>query len=495
MQTINQLPAEILLKVFSYLKYSQKLTVATTCKKWETLIFNGNLFEDFKIEGKHGFQCLTKYFEHNKLHRSQVHRLGITSKSYSTIEPTDILPIPEQFPNLVELAWDHTESEFKANEIDECEKIVNEQNAYHWKHITKFTEINQSSLSIAILKNGGFCNLVELDVDFLWSRDPVLLLRPNCKLFIQHLSNAPQLKRLTLHHGAITLLDLNELHSHTKQLEVLCFNYMVVKDFASEQNLFVSSTASGLIEFRISGCSEETNKTVLTYIAGKYPNLKALKIHSPKNELHHVEDLLVKIVSDSPHLETYDVNIHPITQNIIQAMDASSAKLKAIQIKLERDEDALMQIKNLTASNQKNFVETMKIVFHRLDYEDAIGIAEYFNYLEELPKLKHLELKGVRDCFYHLPKFPITGLLRKLKNLESLILEDWIISFASVDSLLRLVSGPRDKFETKLKSLILNDVDCKNMKKEEFLSFISKTCPKISQFRITELSNNYDEED
>ncbi|CEP15316.1 hypothetical protein [Parasitella parasitica] len=513
MQTINRLPPEILLKVFSYLTFSEKLNVAITCKKWETLVLNGNLFEDFKVEGEQSFQYLTKYFEHNKLHRSQVRRLGIVSPSYQAIEAIEIIPIPEQFPNLEELFWDNAgnyedlsenenededededdNNESEDHELHQYDTAINEENIECWKKTTKFTELDRFPISFAILKNGGFCNLVELDIDLLENLQQPL--RPKYTLLIKHLTKAPKLKRLALRHSVMSLVDFDQLHCNTEQLEALCLDQMIIKETANdEQNRSGLPIVNGLIELCIYGYSKEEDEILLTNVAGKYPDLKILKIHSQTNEPVYGENLLIKIISDSPHLETYDVDIHPLTPKIMHAMDTNNLKLKAITIKLQYEEDLLMQIKNLIASNQKNSVETMKIVFSRFDYDNRIEIVEYFDFLKMFPRLKHLELNGVRDTYRHIPKFPIAVFLKKFQNLETLVLKNWIIHVASVDSLLKLVSGPRNNFKTTLRSLILDSLDYEKWEKEEFLSFISKVCPKVSQLRITEPSDNYDGE-
>ncbi|CEP09355.1 hypothetical protein [Parasitella parasitica] len=273
--------------------------------------------------------------------QQQVRCLNISAYGTKALEALALL---EQFPNLKELTWDHTdEGGFENENEDEGEDEDEDEEEFN-----RYTFLGKNALSTALLKNGAFGSLIELDINFLG--DPSAYSFPKCKSSIWQLPNAPNLKKLKLHHY-VNMYDLDD----------------------EDQSLLVS--VNGLKELEISYYQRHCTN-LLEQIIERYPNLKTLKVNYKKSddlespdeyEEAYAQSQLMKIAARIPHLETYDFD------------------------------DPLSAIKDLVESNQKDSVETLKIDFSAMWDIKELNIMEIFKELQRFPKLKNLEMKDVYD--------------------------------------------------------------------------------------------------
>ncbi|KAI8646793.1 hypothetical protein BD408DRAFT_428487 [Parasitella parasitica] len=286
---------------------------------------------------------------------------------------------PKQPHKLEELIWDNSEHDNEADdEVDKYEIVVNEQNAKHCENITNFQELDNCPLSTALLKNNGLCNLIELDIDFLHDRD-----------------QAHNLKILKLHRGAMELNDINQLHLNAQKLETLCLNDMQVDFSADEERTPPAALAAEnrLKELQISNYTKRCNENLLLHVAGKYPDLKTLTIHHKKDDDESYteelgEDSLAKFAY-SPCLETYDVDIYPITPVILKAMDASGAKLRTIT-RIECDYPGPLM--KFVSGRKANFnTKLAKLILHGCVHEEY---KEFLSFISETcPELSKQNIK------------------------------------------------------------------------------------------------------
>ncbi|CEP16726.1 hypothetical protein [Parasitella parasitica] len=214
------------------------------------------------------------YFQENKPDRDQVHRLRISPLICNASDVHGILALPKRL-SMKEL------------------------------------------LNIEILKSGEFCNLVELSVRFEGNEWSEL----KCSTLIQHLSNAPKLKKLGLNHGKMSLSHLHQLHCNAQQLEVLdLVDLTLASTMEGQEQLILSSIT--LTELYLFECTEKYKESTLNYM--EYTNLKILQVHvSPTHNEKYGEQQLIRFVSHCQYLETYSVSIHPITLENMEAIYAN----------------------------------------------------------------------------------------------------------------------------------------------------------------------------
>ncbi|CEP13494.1 hypothetical protein [Parasitella parasitica] len=492
---MESLPYENLVHIFSHLTFSEKRNLASTCKKWHALIMNSYLlYTDFQIHNELNYSLFKNYFLQKSNNNQDVRNLYL---SFTYIETAELLALLEHFPKLQELDWE--------DHVDIDLDLVNEENAKYWRKITRFTETGHVPLSTKILQYNGFCNLIELDVNFHGSDD--------CDLLVQQLSKAPKLAVLTFRNGEMFLSDLAQLQQNTPNLESLELYEMELME-ASDDNDDVDETAttssgSSMTERRINATNVATSNKLkqveindytidryrgfLAYVALNYKNLETLTIHRDKNSeeafLSRTNPAhLIAIASNCPRLVSYDVDIHPITAAVLKEMDLNGIRMKRMRISPYRNSLLTQQIKDILESDQKNFIETMVIDCscpsffpskHTDSKKDDISKrrSELFASLQKFPKLKHVEMIGKYNCQGHLlADFPFDELLKPLnEHLKIIKLVNWNMSLAAVND---------RRFEAKkLRDLILVDVNINNAN-EKVMPFVSKTCQNLSKLTI-----------
>ncbi|CEP10147.1 hypothetical protein [Parasitella parasitica] len=461
---------EILFKIFDYLTVFDKRICVRVCKHWQFLIEGYNFYEDLNIYGSAELLIFNKYFQQDKSRRNQVHRLQISLFGKAS-HVNDILALPEQFRHLREFVYRHDEGDTDESDISEI--VIDKRVAQHWQGISKFYNYDKYFVSSELLQYGGFRNLVELGVRFGGRERSEI----KCDALIQHLSNAPKLKKLNLDHGIMSLSHLHQLHYNAQQLEVLCFYDMdLVSRDVNEQGRLVASSNT-LTELRLFRCTKPYTESMLDRT--EYSKLKILKVCiSSVHDEKYGEDQLIKLVSSCHYLENYDVNIHPITPAIMEAMDASGIQLKELTIKALPNENFLRQLESLQASNQKSSVLKMTLNFANYYENKDLEVNKLFDLIKGVSKVKRLEI--VAKNYYLFPSFPLYEFLSKVRNLEILELKYWEIRLNA--NLFKLLAFKLcGKFKTKLKSLVLDQVTCC----DKSMWFISETCPELSRLTIS----------
>lgn len=453
---MDRLPLEIYNQITSYLTCSEKRKLLLVCRHWYNMIKNGNLFNNFSIKGQRKFEAAAVFFEENASHRKQVRSLRLTK---SEADPKYILSIPMRFPWIQDFAWAH----YGASDYED-EDVNDKESVKHWENMISFEEINRNPLSKLILKSGGFRNLTQLTINLHFGDT-------DCRPIFKHLMNAPKLKQLDLVSPKMTLVDLEEIHCNTPQLETLYLTDIRQEGdelFEAQLDVGTVSVAKGLTSLRMRnmrmpGGGHGLSSSWMTYVAVKYKDLNHLAIDGvgmARGRQDYYETKLVDIAAGCPQLKSYRVNIFPTTPNILTAMDNNNTQLKRIDI---IEDPAVEQINNLLKSHQSHSLETITMDYTHLDPNTL------FNALKEFSTLKHLEIgnKFEKSIF-------LDAVFQKLENLETLKLSTFNIS---------LESNHMNNFQTKLKCLILEKVIIKNIN-VDVMSFISRTCPDLSKLSI-----------
>ncbi|CEP07341.1 hypothetical protein [Parasitella parasitica] len=481
---MDQFPTEILSQIFPELTFTAKVNFASTCKKWRDFIRDSTLYQDLTVDGTSHTSAFKNFFEDHPEYRDKVHSLHLSS---TDIEISAVLALPVLFPELKELVWDGeykngaksdeeesddsddddgffvSRSPSGINFLEEYEKLVDAKIAESWNSITSFEEADHYPLTATILEYGGFCNLINLDVD-LDDDDH------SGALLIKQLMKAPKLKTLRLSHGKMSLQDFDELCSNAQQLETLQLSKIDIT--GPNETSTVSATFGNLERLQIDTCKGENTGKILMRMSGKCPNLKSLKVYPEYGDRNWDDEgaHLATFVSGCPHLKCYDVDFFPVTPDILAAMNKNGIKLEAITTE---PEELPKQIKDLLASNQKNFIDAITLNCSLLSSFTDTERQELFNALQGFPKLKCLAIKS--NGKYDVANIPINGFLQHCHNLETISL---------LNCKPELVSGASDNFTTKLKHLILENTASTISINGKVTDFISKTCPDLTMLDI-----------
>ncbi|RCI05617.1 hypothetical protein CU098_008517 [Rhizopus stolonifer] len=471
---MNKIPVEVFCQITSYLTYSEKQKLLLICHYWHDIIKNTNLFHSFSVKGRRKFEAAIANFKTHILYQRQVKSLRLTRPE---VQLHELLELPVLFPYLSHLTWqDYSNQDYANIELGKSQ-------IQHWQKLKSFEEINRFAFSLSLLREGLFTSLVQIKINFFMGYN-------NCNDLFDYLPHAPNLKRLDLICISITLELMEKLHTNASQLDTLFLTDVLQASsgfdtaYETEQQQLAEIDQSDTVDmqvrktqpaiylqklrlkqFRLENDDLGLESRWMTYISNKYTQLKHLTIYAlgaGRSYQPYYEQKLGSIVSSLSQLESYDVNLYPLTKHILIPMDQSSTTLKKVNLL----DDISIQLSTLVESQQKEYIETITLRSDLLN-------SEIFVMLEQFSQLRRLTIESsskLNDGF----TVPLDTVLQGLTQLEELTL---LYCNITLD---RPVVNPE---KSKLKSLVMERAMMMNVS-IDIMSFIAQTCPFISELVI-----------
>lgn len=100
---MDRIPAEILVKITSFLSIKNKLRCITVSKKWAEIITASNLYSTLDFSHRREFEKAVSFFNDNKQHLAKaVNHLLLR---HINMERQMLLSLPELFPKVKHLVW------------------------------------------------------------------------------------------------------------------------------------------------------------------------------------------------------------------------------------------------------------------------------------------------------------------------------------------------------------------------------------------------------
>ncbi|KAL9543798.1 hypothetical protein MBANPS3_007943 [Mucor bainieri] len=480
---MDRLPIEPLQLIVSYLDLKAKEQLSIVSCRWHDLIVNHCMFTHIAIKDEL-LQDAIRYFGENERRCQQVRRVRV--KDVRNSNAPLYLTLPERFPRLEEFISQHSRNDADAAPMDDID-------LQSWNKIVSFDASSADPIMYqTILERGAFVNLTRLSLSFDYA-NPVDV---TTKL-VDHLHLAPKLTHLSLHNAAMELRTMEVLHQQAPLLESLHLN-----SFTKILHLFPKSWEKGLLRGGPNYCkpapkcfttlilremrpSEEWNdnpwdltRMWLLYIRKKYIHLKHLTIEDEwllrdeqKEPTYH--SALVKLASSLPLLETYNVDIEPVNQQVLKAMDRAGMKLKNMAI-YDESMELMEHMGYLGTSRQRETLESLSIAGWRI-----LASPDLSTNFRWLSALRHLEVEN-RVPFADLP-LDLTQFIRNVPQLESFKLISCAVD-QTCNSSLRLAYNRTTP--TNWKSIHLaNMILCKDTQFDadhiDLMTYIAHTCPAL----------------
>jgi hypothetical protein len=298
---MKDISTEILLIIFKYLHYKQKVQCMLTCRKWATILQAGLFLETMVLVGsfdKHNYNALTTYLQTTpEQHGQQCKRLVVQCHLGQVCDYSKAL---QHFPNLTHLYLD-------GDDIGETYfEEYHLKNLQIWRDRLNTIQVNGcGGTFLQILDSGTFKALTTLDVgsNAMSSYKRIHL--------INGLKNTPNLIRLSLNYLSIDVEDLENLHNHLPELHALILKTKEIKSHLeiSEKTQPANNLKSLKIIQHQRGCIMTPD--IKQYIAVKYSQLVEFTILQPD---HAINDI-------SKQIADMTVQLFPTMGNTLKSLE------------------------------------------------------------------------------------------------------------------------------------------------------------------------------
>lgn len=403
---MDNLPREIFISIISNLNQKDICSCVQVSHKWFRIITSTTFYKKLEFKGLDQLHRAIPWFEANDHIGKQVQELGIIG---CDIDLLLFQSLPTLFPNIKQLQWhEEQQQQISTNSMIEDMKsnsaVIELDCNKKWNHLESIIDMPKSlHISNVLLSSGMLPHLKHLEVSFHYSvssQDNINLL----KSLIKKLPNAPTLKKLALGKVQVSLKDLEDLHKNTPQLQELQLcdalltneeidlqDIQPTKEFKSFH--FMPRNASHL--------RDEKNVSSIVkwfeYMGKKYTHLRHLTVLAnnkklPQSDSIGLENSLIQALSNMPNIETFIMELCPISDGILSILNQNNVHLKKMNLALESEESlqddcSLIQLAKSTQSIESLQVSgtpTCDIYDDFIITHYVIGLSINLNNLKEL---------------------------------------------------------------------------------------------------------------
>ncbi|CAO3657071.1 unnamed protein product [Mucor hiemalis] len=345
--------------------------------------------------------------------------------------------------------------------------------------------------STLLLQSGPLLHLKHLEVSFhytLSSTDKTDLLRS----LIQKLQNAPTLETLLLGKVQISLKDMEDLHRNTPQLQdlQLCDANLTIEDIELEAVVALEGFKSfQFMPRNAAHLRDEKNVSAIIkwfeYMGKKYTHLCHLKILAnnkklPQQDSQGLEESIMNALLHMPHLQTYIMELYPMTDRILSAFNENNVQLKKMNMCIENESKLQDDCSLVQFAKSTQHIEALTIAgTSQCDiYDDYILSHSIIRMASSLAHLVDLRVSNIPEGGFQL----LINILQNLNGLQTLCFdglefeeEDYEIQYMPINkcSIKKLDISVYPNSEYQLQSLNHN------------FEFILKSCPLLEEFELS----------
>lgn len=257
---MDQLPTELFNKILFYLSLHDKINCVVVCKLWQRLIENANLYKMLDLDLLKNPEKVNRVLLF--LYKDPSLGLHVRHLSIQGSENVGLTTsLTTLFPNIKSLEWMESQKVDGSKSKDNQSTIMPPPKELtvalrKWKNLESIVDHSNHHFSLQIstnlLESITFLNLKHLDVTFndfvVYRMGHKLHCRNMMVSLINNIQNAPSLEHLVLRKTAITLMDMENLHTKLPKLQKLVLQtvYLNTFDMLATRgcNNIVSTTAA-----------------------------------------------------------------------------------------------------------------------------------------------------------------------------------------------------------------------------------------------------------
>ncbi|KAI8890520.1 hypothetical protein K501DRAFT_265973 [Backusella circina FSU 941] len=370
---MNQLPVETLHQIFSLLFQNEKVECMLVCRRFAHLIKSRSLYNTLHFGDMQILNSTIKSLQQAPIHhKSQVESLILNLYLEENFDPSILLTT---FPNLQSiylLGSDHKHFQ---------RKVTADLQERHFQYIA---ETLSHTLTMGILSTSLCPRLKTLSVNATELGIP-------SRLLISLLTNAPNLKEISMSAFGVSFDDMELLHATLPLLHSVELGCTLLMDRRLPANIL---PATHIRTFTL----EAPDSTVgvqtqwLRYIRLKYTNLHKYGFGNPfswPSDGHHVErlqrqELTPVIKGFGSKLKTLQLRLKKYDLNLFQVLDEGDCRLDNVKMYLRTQDFSILDA--LARSNQAKYIHTLRLNLLELK-------SDCFGWLRELTALNRLTLE------------------------------------------------------------------------------------------------------
>lgn len=372
--TTDKLPIEKFTSIFRHLYIRDKYQCVLVSRKWSQHITSTVLYETLEIDSNEDFYEAFAYFDSRPHLSATVRNLTIR---YSELDAYSVLSLLRLFPNVKCFEWtaaDQDEEEEDDNDIytDEGIKypptILSKLPFQKWKNIEIIKEdcvrmrILPLMLQTTTPTTTPFLRLREIYFSLVHAAETYETIGFLLNSLITNLDKVPNLQKFSLNTARIAFDELELIHAKASNLQELDLTAVILKQVRWQlgQSSNIITAVNKLESLSIDCDAPEIDEDYehedddyagtdhiipawINYIGLKYPNLLHLDLivncgvisgdrSFIKRYSTRVDNALVNMMIRLKRLKTYKVATHPITEQMVTAMDAHNIHYDTLQL-------------------------------------------------------------------------------------------------------------------------------------------------------------------
>lgn len=387
---MKSLPSNVVLAIVSNLDLLDKINCMLVCKSWRQWIRNKVLYESLCFRGNSDKlrRALEFFNTSGYFLGTQVKSLYMTS---CILEPRSLIMITRVLPNLTKLVW----LEANQNRSRSVDKMACSMfRLYGWKHL-EYICIDAITFSLfSILGIGSsLSKLTTLSIEFegIQKKQEIL------KSLIFKLQYAKSLEQLVLRSAVIGFQDMENIHYNASCLKTLILDFVELLMNQSLKNTVVEADAMRFFRMNTINTGKilyDKNQKVdithwLNYFGWKYQKISKIHLQTEFDRLSKPElsQCVAYLVSKMVHLTGYQIQLCPLTTDILQAMTNNNIKLKSAKVWFNGN-DFDEQIYALESWGQIIYLESLDIIIdEQLKLGSLLALRDMIGNLSNLKEL------------------------------------------------------------------------------------------------------------
>jgi hypothetical protein len=373
---MNQLPVETLHQIFSLLEQNEKVGCMCVCKHFAHVIKSRSLYNTLHVGDMEVLKSLTSRLQQGpSQHKNQVETLVLNLYIEEDFDTSVLLAT---FPNLARIYL--LGSEHKHFQ----KKVTTHLQSRPFQHIA---ETLSHTLTIEILSTSLCPRLNTLSVNATELGIPG-------RLLISLLTNAPNLKEISMSAFGISFDDMELLHATLPSLSSVDLGCTLLMDRRLPANI-LPATHIRVFTLEAPDSTISIQTQWLRYIRLKYTHLVKYGFGNPFSwpsddhltETFQTQELTPLVKGFGHKLKTLQLRLKKYDSRLFKLLDEGACRLEDLKLHLRTRDFSILHA--LAQSYQAKCIHTLRLNLFELD-------GDCFGWLKELTAIKKLTL----ECHY-----------------------------------------------------------------------------------------------
>ncbi|KAI8877200.1 hypothetical protein K501DRAFT_307075 [Backusella circina FSU 941] len=350
---MDKLSIEVLNSIFIQLHLINKLECMLVCRKWASIIRDTTLLDTIHLNNEQDSDRFFKMLLQDPSRGNQVKRLALNLWFDTGIDNSDLL---ELLPKLqfLQISIDDQSNQKNYYNTTRFDLKRLESSRTYIEHILDY---RYSQFAFLFLSSGPCPRLTVLEVNL----DHKLM-----DSFIDHLKNAPALRKLKIVSREINIANIEQLHANTPQLNSLSIEYSALIYSALPSSIKPAESLTSLL-LHTMPVDIETHIVWLHFIRLKYTHLQHLGFKEHRTDDFPNEEiwnrminngLMPLLISLGTRLKSLALSTIYLEPDLFKKIDKCNSEIQQFAADCIRPRNV---ISHIIQSNQCKFIQKLKL--------------------------------------------------------------------------------------------------------------------------------------